>query len=399
MIDITLGMVTGIIAFVVSLLAFPKALNYAKNHGIVDNPNARKLQRVPVPVMGGIAVYAGVLFATLFICWTTGEWSFLVNVIAMTVMLVVGMWDDIKELSASFRFMVEIVLIWTFMGITGNYIDSLQGLFGVHEFSIFIGLPLSLLTGVGIINAVNLIDGVDGYSSSYGMLANSLFAIMFFSVGEIPLGLLAVACACACLPFFVHNVFGRVSKMFFGDGGTLMLGTLMAIFVFAALSPTSLCRTLEAKGMCVPAFVLAVLAIPVFDTLRVMSSRIRNGKSPFHPDKTHLHHLFIEMKFSHLGTSTFIMIMQLSIVLLWFESWMLGASIELQFFIVLLLGLGATFGFYAYMKKKQMGGALDEDGIPQGRWLWGAMCRIGMATRYQRKGIWLLLEKIADWKM
>ena len=396
--DALIVLITGAMAFVVSLVAFPQALRFAITHGIVDNPNARKLQRVPVPVMGGIAVYAGVLLAACFICGVTKEWELGINVVAMTIMLVIGMWDDIKNLPAIFRFIVEIALIWGLMALTGNYIDSLHGLWGVYELDVFIALPLSLIGGVGIINAVNLIDGVDGYSSSYGILANTLFAILFFSVGDVALGLLAVACACACVPFFFHNVFGKKTKMFFGDGGTLMLGTLMAVFVFAALSHESLCNPLEEKGVGIVAFVLAVLAIPVFDTLRVMSARIVRGKSPFHPDKTHLHHLFIEMKFSHLGTSFAILMIQLSIVLIWLASWLLGASAEIQLYIVLVLGIGTTFVFYKFMKVQQSGGPKDKDGITQGTKVWELMCKVGRNTRYGRDGLWLFLERLADWR-
>lgn len=392
-----MGLSTGAIALAMSLMAFPKALRFAKLYNIVDNPDARKLQRVPVPVMGGIAVYAGVFTAACFVCGVTTHWELGIHVAAMTIMLGIGMWDDIKNLPAIFRFIVEIALVWALMALTGEYINSLHGLWGVNGLDPFIALPLSLVGGVGIINAVNLIDGVDGYSSSYGILANTLFATLFFSVGQMPLGLLAVACACACIPFFLHNVFGVKTKMFFGDGGTLMLGTLMAIFVFAALDEKSPCHALQDEGVSIVAFVLAVLAIPVFDTLRVMSARIVRGHSPFHPDKTHLHHLFIEMKFSHLGTSFSILSIQTFIVLAWLVSWLLGASAEVQLYVVLALGIGTTFVFYRFMKIQQMGGAMDRNGNPMGTALWKAMCRVGVNTRYGRKGLWLFLERLADW--
>lgn len=397
MTTVLIGLTTGLIALAMSLMAFPIALRFAITHNIVDNPDARKLQRVPVPVMGGIAVYAGVATATFFIYGVTGHWELWVHIASMTIMMGIGMWDDIKNLPAIFRFLVEIALVWALMALTGDYINSLHGLWGVEELDVFVALPLSLVGGVGIINAVNLIDGVDGYSSSYGILANTLFAILFFWVGQNTLGYLAVACACACVPFFIHNVFGVKTKMFFGDGGTLMLGTLMAIFVFAALDGDSPCHSLGAHGVSIVAFVLAVLAIPVFDTLRVMSARIVRGHSPFHPDKTHLHHLFIEMKFSHLGTSFAILMIQTFIVLAWLVSWLLGASPEVQLYVVLALGIGTTFVFYRFMKIQQMGGPVDKDGNPMGTGLWKWMCKVGRNTRYGRKGLWLFLERLADW--
>lgn len=392
-----LGFLAGSIAFLVSLAVFPKTLKFAKEHGIVDNPNVRKLQRVPVPVMGGIAVFSGILAAMVPIVLVTGAYKLGLIVIAMLLMLVIGMWDDIKNLSAILRLFIEIALVWSLMALNGNFIDNFHGLWGIHEISNFVSMPLSLIAGVGIINAVNLIDGVDGYSSSYGILACISFSIMFFSVGYNSLGLLAITCACAIVPFFFHNVFGRTSKMFFGDGGTLMLGTLMTVFVFSTLSGRTICASLEEKGIGLVAFAMAILAIPVFDTLRVMCARMVRGRSPFHPDKTHLHHLFIEMKFSHLGTSFFILMIQQFIILAWLVSWLAGASMDVQFYIVILLGMGTTFGFYRFMKMQQRGGEKDEDGIPQGSAIWKAMCRLGYHTHYERKGVWNFMQRLVDW--
>lgn len=388
--------VVGMIAFIISLLVFPKALRFAKRNGIVDNPNARKLQRVPVPVMGGVAVYAGLLMATLVIVGITRNYKLFYIIGAMTVMLSIGVWDDIKNLPATLRFMVEIALVWGLMALNGKYIDSFHGLWGLQEVDVFISMPLSLLAGVGIINAINLIDGVDGYSSSYGILANVIFSFIFFTVGYNTLGLLSMACACAIIPFFFHNVFGRRSKMFFGDGGTLMLGALMTVFVFSVLSSKTVCVVLATKGIGIVALVLAILAIPVFDTLRVMSARIVRGKSPFHPDKTHLHHLFIEMHFSHIGTSFSILMIQTFIILMWLVSWLLGASVDVQLYVVLLLGIGVTFVFYRFMKIQQQGGTVDEDGIPSGTRLWKAMCKLGEKTHMERKGVWTFMEHLVD---
>ena len=107
-----------------------------------------------------------------------------------------------------------------------------------------------------------------------------------------------------------------------------------------------------------------MLCIPVFDTLRVMSLRMMRGKSPFRPDKTHLHHLFIDMGFGHLGAALFILMINTMVVLIWLASWKLGASIEAQLYMVIALGFAVTFGFYKLMKIQQNGGPCDEEGYP-----------------------------------
>ena len=390
--------VVGIVAFSVCAWVFPKVLKFAKKHGIVDNPNARKLQRVPVPVMGGVAVYAGLLMATIALISITHNYRIVPIIGAMTVMLIIGVWDDMKNLPATLRFIIEIALVWGLMYTTGKYIDSFHGLWGVQKLDVFVSLPLSLLAGVGIINAVNLIDGVDGYSSSYGIMTNLFFSFIFFSLKYGTMGLLSLACACAIVPFFFHNVFGKSSKMFFGDGGTLMLGTMMTFFVFCLLSSQTISGSLANHGIGIVALALAMLAIPVFDTLRVMSARIVRRKSPFSPDRTHLHHLFIEMGFSHIGTSFCILMIQAFIVLAWLVSWLAGASVDVQLYIVLILGVGVTFVFYRFMKIQQQGGPKDEDGIPTGSKIWKTMCKLGEKTHFEKGAIWKFLERLVDGK-
>ena len=146
------------------------------------------------------------------------------------------------------------------------------------------------------------------------------------------------------------------------------------------------------------ALALAVLAIPVFDTLRVMSARIVRGKSPFSPDKTHLHHLFIEMKFSHIGTSFSILMMQCFIILVWGLCWLAGVSVDVQLYVVLVLGIGVTFFFYRFMKIQQQGGPKDEDGIPEGTLLWKGMCKLGEKTHFEKGIVWKFLECLVDGK-
>jgi UDP-N-acetylmuramyl pentapeptide phosphotransferase/UDP-N-acetylglucosamine-1-phosphate transferase len=306
------------------------------------------------------------------------------------------MWDDMRDLSATLRFVIEFALVGAFIAVTGVYIDDFHGLWGIHELTPWLAIPLSLVVGVGIINAVNLIDGVDGYSSGYGILACVCVAIAFWQVWNPVMVCLTVIVIGAIIPFFLHNVFGARSKMFIGDGGTLMLGTLMAVMIFCSLSSKFGLEALEDKGMSLIAFTIAVACIPVFDTLRVMTMRILRGNSPFKPDKTHLHHLFIDMGFSHLGAALSILLINASVVLIWLLSWKLGASIDVQTYIVVALGFAVTFGFYKYMKSQQNGGPVDEEGYPQGSKVWHIAQKVGDFTHREDKRFWRTMRDLMD---
>ena len=385
-----------LVAIVAAGIAYPRVLRFAKRHNIVDNPNARKLQRVPVPVLGSVAVYIGIVAGMLVMFLFSQEPVLIWGFFAMTVLMVIGIWDDIKDLPATLRFLIEIGIVLLHILMTGVYIDSLHGLFGIDELDPWVGIPFSVLCGVGIINAVNMIDGVDGYASGYGMIACLLFAVMFHSVWSMMMVGMAVIVGGALLPFFMHNVFGVRSKMFIGDGGTLMLGMLMVVFLFFALSSETNCSKLEEEHLYQPAMCLAVLCIPVFDTVRVMFMRILRGKSPFRPDKTHLHHLFIDMGFSHLGAALSILMANLTVVGLWFLSWQLGAPEIIQSWVTVGLGILLTFVFYKVMKTQQNGGPLDDEGYPQGTALWHFACRIGSLSHMEKGKVWRFLRWLMD---
>ncbi|MGX8712806.1 MAG: glycosyltransferase family 4 protein [bacterium] len=388
-------LIMSILSLVVTTSIYPYVLRFARHHHIVDNPDARKLHRLPVPVMGGVAVYAGILAGCIAMALLISRASILWSVLALTTMLLMGVWDDIKNLSAILRLIVQFGIVGAYIAFTGHYIGSFFGLFGIYEISPWVGIPLSLVAGVGTINAINMIDGVDGYSSGYGIMACVGFATVFVVLNHPVWASLAVITASALLPFFLHNVFGVKTKMFIGDGGTMMLGFLMTIFELGALSPRWGSQ-LEARDIGVAAMTLAVLCIPIFDTLRVMIVRMLRGRSPFKPDKSHLHHLFIDMGFSHLGAALSILMMNMVIIAVWLLLWLGGASINTQTVVVLLMGFAVTFGFYKLMRWQQHSGPVGADGHPQGTKLWRVFCRLGRISNIEKGRLWCTVQKIMD---
>lgn len=379
------------VAFVVTTIAYPFVLAFARKHGIVDNPSVRKLQRVPVPVMGGTAVFIGVLTAVIVGWFLISSERVMMLTALLAVMYAIGVWDDIKDVSAEFRFIVELFVVWMMILLLGVEMNHFHGFLGINEIPDAVSVPLSLIAGVGIMNAINMIDGVDGYCSTYGMMACAVFAAIFWKAGAVPMFALALIMIGALLPFFFHNVFGKTSKMFLGDGGSLMLGTLLAFFTFNTLTagrPSDL--AFEETGLSLVALCLAVLAIPVFDTLKVMVIRLFRGQSPFHPDKSHLHHLYIEMNFSHMATSAIIVLHNILIVGLLLLSWWLGADATLQTLIVIASALLYTWGFYFFMEGQRR----MNDG--EGTALWKRWCVHGI--NFTTLPLSVFIRKIVDSK-
>ena len=388
-----IALILCLVALVVTAVVYPFVLRFAMKHNFVDNPNARKLQRVPVPVLGGMAVFIGFAVA-LSIAIMVFHLRYMGVALAATgLMWLLGSWDDMKDIPPNLRFLFEILVLWGMISIGETCVDDFHGMWGVNGISLYVAVPLSIFTGVGIMNAVNMIDGVDGYCSGFGILSSLLFSIAFFVAGDIEMASFALICVGALVPFFMHNVFGKRTKMFLGDGGSLMIGMLMTIFVFRLMSKnTPFERFAVEDGMGIAAFVLAVMCIPVADTLRVMTARILKGGSPFAPDKTHLHHLFIDMGFTHVGTSLCLLTLDLVIMCIWFLSWKLGASYDLQLYVVIAMGLIVSNGFYHFMRSQQ------KKNNGEGTSLYKWFCKMGAMTHIERGGLWRMLNRLVDGK-
>lgn len=379
-----------IAAFLISLLSVcwihPRLVRIALDKNIVDNPNARKLQRKPVPVLGGIAVFFGSVIGLGCASLVCNCSELFIVVVAMMIMLYTGTLDDILDLSPGLRFLVEIFTVLLLVYVGGYSLNDFHGLWGIHQIPQYLAVPLTVVAAVGIINGINLIDGVDGLSSGYCILTSLFFGGMFWGVGDQVMTMLAVVAAGSLIPFFFHNLFGKSSKMFIGDGGTLVMGIVISVFVMRTLTHGTFCEIYDPKNVGFIPFMLAVLAVPVFDTLRVMTTRILKHKSPFHPDKTHLHHMFIRLGCSHAATTLAILLLNLFVVLCGWLSYLAGCSVDMQLYVVVLVALLITVGLYNFM----------EWHIRHKTKFIRLLRRIGYRTHLNRTGIFFWLQKAMD---
>lgn len=378
------------ILFLVSLLStlwiFRKVHRVAQMKNVVDAPDARKLQDHPIPVLGGLSVFFGIIVALVFCQVFFGSSSLFSFLGIMAIMLMVGTTDDILSLSPMLRLVVEVIVVLLFIYGTGWSINDLHGLWGIGLIPAYVSVPLTVLACVGIINAVNMIDGVDGLMSGYGIVVSFVFGVLFYQSGDLDMAAMAMISAGALIPFFLYNVFGQKSKMYLGDGGSLMIGTMMALFVVAVLKENSLCSLKVSKDFGLVAFTLAVLSVPVFDTLRVMTMRVKNRRSPFSPDRKHLHHMFLDLGFSHPGTALSIIVLDFIVLLAWWISYRCGASVDTQLYVVVAAALMETFGLYmaASMSSKR-------DGV-----FYRLLLAIGRKTHMEKSGIWLKFRDMLD---
>ena len=382
-----LSVILGITAFAVSSWAYPLVLRMARVWKVYDKPNDRKLHHKPIPVMGGLAVFIGILICTSLVLSIWFSWRQTLMVASTAFLFLIGTIDDIKGLGAMVRLIIETAIVTCMIYVSGNMIDYFGGIFGIDVLPLYVSYPLSVIAGVGIINAINLIDGVNGYSSGYSIMACLCFGSIFYLSGVYGLTFVCIIVAGSLLPFLLHNVFGVRTQMFIGNGGALMVGTILTSLVFSTLRNKSMCHEWSTdNNICLVALTVAMLSIAIFDTLRVMLTRICKGSSPFHADKTHLHHLFIDFGFSHFGTTIFIICLNLMVVASWLICWMLGGNSTIQFIVVIGGSLLVTFIFYPFMRHQQAKNS--------------SVCRfmnkLGESTHWEKDKWWLWMQRFID---
>ena len=333
-------------AFAASAFIHPLLVRFARMKNIVDNPNTRKLQLRPVPVLGGIGVFFGVMLGLVAAFPLVDCSPLFVVFVCMLLMMYIGVLDDILDISPLLRLAAQVATVLILIYMQGLSLDDFHGLWGIGALPAAAGVALTVFAVVGIINALNLIDGVDGLFSIFTVSVCAVFARIFLAGGDMHLVALAAASSGALIPFLLHNAFGMTSKMFVGDGGTLFMGVALSVFVMQIVCNPVYGSLFDAHNIGVVPFAFAILAVPVFDTLRVMTARIVTGRNPLIGDKTHLHHLFIWLGVSHIGTSLTIVGLNMAVVLALYRAACAGYSVDAQFGVVVAAALTITCGIY-----------------------------------------------------
>lgn len=277
--------------------SIPIIVRISHDKHLFDVPNERKVNKKTIPNLGGIALFTGITLATLLSISNSTFPEFRYILSGMIILFFIGIKDDILIISAHKKFAAQILSALILIILGDIRFTNLHGILGFHEISYAFSVVFSLISVVAIINAQNLIDGIDGLAASVGILATFLFGSAFFLAGQTNFAILCAATAGSLISFFIYNVYGKKNKIFMGDTGSLILGLLLSAFVIRynefSISGSELAFNFS------PVFSLAILAIPVFDMIRIFSFRIYHRKSPFSPDMNHIHHKYLLLGLSH----------------------------------------------------------------------------------------------------
>ncbi len=282
------------VAFGVSLASTPFVKVLAYKIGAIDVPkDARRVHDHPIPRLGGLAIFYGFLISIL--CFATVDTQLKGIIIGCLIIVAVGIVDDVKQLSAKVKFVLQIVtaVIVVLHGVTIKYISVpsfiVEG--GILNLG-FMSIPITIVWIVGVTNAVNLIDGLDGLAVGVSSIAT--FSLFFIAIltSEIQIAVMTAALAGACLGFLPYNF--NPAKIFMGDTGSTFLGFMLSVICIQGLF----------KGYVIISFIVPflILGLPIFDTGFAIVRRIWNKKPIMAPDRGHLHHRLMDMGFSQKQT-------------------------------------------------------------------------------------------------
>lgn len=288
------GILAFVTAFVVAMIVMPPLIKIINRFKLFDVPDLRKEHVTPIPTMGGIASCAGLIIACI-LWFPFSRDNFIISFFfSVGVLFFIGMMDDLRNLSARYKLGIQlgVALLIAFSGVR---ITSFNGLFGIYELPVSAQYSFTILAIAGITNAFNLIDGIDGLAGGLGFMSLLMLALFLTLSGDANIAIIAFALGGGLLGFLYYNF--NPARIFMGDTGSLVLGFVVSVLSVKLIQLNTVGGTSIIPHA--PVFVLSIVAIPVFDTLRVFALRIWSGRSPFSPDKNHIHHLLTNNGWSH----------------------------------------------------------------------------------------------------
>lgn len=342
-------------SFLITYYSVPTIVKISRRKNLMDEPGVRSSHLRKIPNLGGIAIFYSIgICASIFAYELFDLYKFLFA--SLVILLYIGVMDDIVVMRAYKKLVAQIIVSSLIVIGSDIRIRSLFGIFGIYEMDYFVSILFSIITFIILINAFNLIDGIDGLAGGYSVICSALFGISYYRLGEYnyPLVVLSVIIIGAVLAFLYYNLSNyRTNKIFMGDTGSMLLGFLLAftsicfidIFIDKKLPDVPRYHLQSA-----PVVAVAILILPIVDTLNVIIIRIINKKSPFDADKNHIHHKLLKLNLTHRRSSFYIIVYYLFIVAVAY--YFRHINVNLLLLVIICLGfLGAYIPDFIYLLK------------------------------------------------
>jgi UDP-GlcNAc:undecaprenyl-phosphate GlcNAc-1-phosphate transferase len=340
-----------VFSFVITFLSIPSIIEVAELKHLFDEPDHRKKHKRVVPTIGGLAIFAGLIISTLLFADLKAFSELQFVLAAILILFFLGIKDDIVVLTPYAKFVGQffsaIIICW----LGDIRIHSLQGIFNIYELPYELSIIFSVLTALVIINSFNLIDGIDCLAGTIGFIVTAAFAAWFYKAGYYQPLILSLSLMGALLAFLRYNI--TPAKIFMGDTGSLLIGTVVSVL---AIKFISLNGTAPSHSQLVSAPVIAfgIMIIPLYDLLRVFTIRILKKKSPFNPDRSHIHHKLIDLGLSHMQSTLVLAIVNILFIVVIFIFQKLSLTFLLLLIFVLASLLTILLSYLVRVKNKRV---------------------------------------------
>lgn len=292
--------------FVISCVCIRFIKPIATRLGLVDSPNARKVHTGSIPLIGGIAIFFGVLMASMV--FLPQSQTLNLYLLASALIVFIGVLDDYHDLPVKPRIIVQVLVASILIFGSKIYLENLGNLFGYGDVHLGVfGTLFTIIAVVAAINAFNMVDGIDGLAGLLSMITFSALAYLLSHTHNewFLLPILFIAAIIAYLMFNLEWPSSKLKKVFMGDAGSMLIGlTVVWLLVVGTQSETAAFK---------PVTALWLIAVPLMDMAAIMVRRVRKGQSPFKPDRNHLHHIFLRAGFT--SRQTLVLISSFSVFL------------------------------------------------------------------------------------
>lgn len=296
-------------------LIIPKIIIVSKYRNLADEPNERSSHIKKTPRLGGFIFFINIVFGMYVVQAHDLHDRSIIFITSMLVIFVVGLKDDLKGVNPKTKLYAQLISCLFVVLHPDFYVNNLHGFLGFHEVNPYLMMPIVLMFMITFINAFNLVDGIDGLASIIGILIFSFFLGLFMLLNKSFYIGLCLVVIFSLLTFMFYNFKNDEKKIFMGDTGSLLLGLLISIFTLRLFTfDQELISYLPIKSENYLIVLFAILSLPFFDLFRVFILRTYLGKSPFKPDKRHLHHIMIYLfDRNHLITCLYIALLNIFI--------------------------------------------------------------------------------------
>ena len=329
--------------FMLSYFLIPKIRAKALKLNLKDTPDIRSSHTIPVPTFGGIVFYISYILILFFAQSLDSNHVSITLIASISILFFTGLLDDFRNLSPKIKFLCQIIGVALLMFQPDFRILSFHGFMGIYEIPLYVSVGGSMFFLLGLINAFNLIDGIDGLTGITGVIVASFYSYMLYNLGYFFYLSISLATIATLLAFLRFN-FSNKRKIFMGDTGSLVIGLVLGILTLKLLSVADdAYSSLSFYRAQLPLFLIAVLFVPLLDTMRVMFLRLTSGVSMFKPDRNHLHHIIVDFGLSHRKASFFIGFVNFSVALIMFfviqkfNTFQSLCIIVLMFFIAIIV--------------------------------------------------------------